>query len=667
MSDKKEQDSSIQSIERRGLLKMLPAAALIPSVAKMFPTSTLDASQERPASEGDDVSATQLFAARKSIDFRAILTPYSIPIGEASGDHFFSNHVFSDKEYWTDRLSVIAKDGYNAVVWMGPSELFAFWPDGGGGHLLLRHKEFPEAREISADKNEEIIAQMKWLFRTVKDLGMMNFLHTHVIWYTKAFGRAHGLDHPMPVSSILIYFHNEGYGPPGKAQSFTNCGVRNEITRAYTESVFAEFPQVYEDLDGFFGDLGEALPGDKGTYFKEAIAPGLRRCGRKPIFIAMQWQTPMKTYLENVAPKQIYDRTWVGYHSYNSEQVTDAKPYPGVTQWAEKAGLPFVVDLYPANMTLFPFNSPRFAYQITREMRKIDNFQGFIYFEFSKISALFREALAYYGKNAEDYSEDRWLNILTEQFGDRDAAQHMLRAYDISARIIPETCALVYSGSDNLRREFRLPYTFLNGSYEFGTMTSPARGQSLVPVPLYARFVAKDPKRYKDNNGDDPTRAPYSTGVIWDSEGGSVFDVIPPVHMEKIRMMGEECRREAEDALKTVKKDEGGAKETYLFMRGYQLLSSYYEQKVAAATAALIYSHSHRPEDKAEAERLADAAVSSYVESAGFMQENLDPTVKRIYGRVITEAYSGPRLSDLIVEEKQEREKLPQLFGWAQQ
>jgi hypothetical protein len=212
MSDKKEQDSSIQSIERRGLLKMLPAAALIPSVAKMFPTSTLDASQERPASEGDDVSATQLFAARKSIDFRAILTPYSIPIGEASGDHFFSNHVFSDKEYWTDRLSVIAKDGYNAVVWMGPSELFAFWPDGGGGHLLLRHKEFPEAREISADKNEEIIAQMKWLFRTVKDLGMMNFLHTHVIWYTKAFGRAHGLDHPMPVSPTLIYFHNEGYG-----------------------------------------------------------------------------------------------------------------------------------------------------------------------------------------------------------------------------------------------------------------------------------------------------------------------------------------------------------------------------------------------------------------------------------------------------------------------
>jgi len=664
MNEDSNKDKTTLSINRRDLLRMLPAAALIPPVVEMLNPGAVRASQEEGLPYGQDTTSGKAFASKKTIDFRGIITPYTIPINEAKGDHFFSNHLFSDKEYWSERLSLIAADGYNAVVWMGPSELFAFWPDGGGGQLLLRHKEFPEARELSVEKSEQIIAQMKWLFRRAKDLGMMNFLHTHVIWFTKAFAHAHGLDHPMPISPTVIYFHNDGYGPPGKAKDFTNCGVRNELTRSYTEAVFAEFPQVYEDLDGFFGDLGEALPGDKGRFFKEAIAPGLRRCGRKPTFIAMHWQTPMESYLENVVPKEFYDSTWLGYHSYNSEQITDAKPYPGVFDWAEKTGLPAVVDVYPANITLFPFNSPRFAYEMTREMRKVDNFQGFIYFEFSKLSALFREALAYYAKNEEDYSDERWLNILTKQFDDKDAAQHMLRAYDISARIIPEACALIYSGSDNLRREFRVPYDFFNGQYEFSSMTSPARGQSLVPVRRYAEFVAKNPKRYKDNNGGDPTRYPFSTSVIWGSEGGSVFDVIPPIHMKKIRVMGEESRREAEEALKTVKKDKDGAAEIYQFMKGYQLLSSYYEQKVAAATAALVYGHSHRLEDKQDAERLADAAVASYVEAASFMHEQLDPIVTRIYGRPITEAYSGPVISELIASEKKEREELPRIFGW---
>lgn len=660
----REKDTKNMSIGRREMLKLIPGAALGPS---MFAANDAAAASEKHSNESakEETQAERGYRSGKTIDFRAIITPYSIPINQASGQHFFSNHLYSDREYWDSRLKQLAGEGYNAVVWMGPSELFAFWPDGGGGQLLLRHKEFPEARELTVDENEQIIANMTWLFRRAKQSGMMNFLHTHVIWFTKAFAKAHDLDHPMPISPTVIYFHNDGYGPPGQAKEYTNCGVRNELTRAYTESVFAEFPQVYEDLDGFFGDLGEALPGDRGTFFKEAIAPGLRRCGRKPTFIAMQWQTPIDSFVENVVPKNIYDNTWVGYHSYNSEQITEAKPYPGVVECAERACLPFVADVYPANITRFPFNSPRFAYEMTREMRKIDNFKGFIYFEFSKLSELFREALAYYGKNDEVYADDRWLAMLEDQYGDKTAAAHLLCAYDISARIIPEACALIYSGSDGLRREFRVPYDFFTGQYEFSGMTSPARGQSLVPVIRYAQFVAKNAKQYKDNDGADPTRYPFSTAVIWGSEGGSVFDVIPPVHMKKIRLMGERCRREAEEALKTVQKNKPAADEAYQFMKGYELLSIYYEQKVAAATAALVYRYSSRAEDKREAESLADIAVASYVDTATFMHASLDPIVTRIYGAPISEAYSGPGLSDLIASEKKEREQLAHIFSWS--
>ena len=46
-------------------------------------------------------------------------------------------------------------------------------------------------------------------------------------------------------------------------------------------------------------------------------------------------------------------------------------------------------------------------------------------------------------------------------------------------------------------------------------------------------------------------------------------------------------------------------------MKAYQLLSRYYERKVAAAVAAEIYAHSHKGGDRMEAERLADEVVEA--------------------------------------------------------
>ena len=350
----------------------------------------------------------------------------------------------------------------------------------GADHLLLRLEEFPEARQISPQENERIISQMKWLLREAKDLKMKNLLYTHSVWFTMAFAKAHGLDKPMPISPTVCKFHDEPYG----GRLWPNCCVRNELTRAYTEALFAEAPRVYEDLDGFYADIGEALPGDRGTWFKEAIAPGLRRSGRKPLVIALQWQVPVETYLKNVAPKEVYDNTWLGYHAYNSEQITDAKPYPGLADWAERTGLPTVTGVYASNVTQLPFNSPRLAYEITHEMRKTENLVGFLTAQSQppELSPLFEHALAYYAKSDEPYSDSPWRAELEKKYGSAEAAQHFLNAYNIASRIIPEMCALVYFGNDGPRRELRLPYAFLTGLYPHSWMTSPARGEHLVSV-----------------------------------------------------------------------------------------------------------------------------------------------------------------------------------------
>ncbi|MBI3911831.1 MAG: hypothetical protein HY320_12990 [Armatimonadetes bacterium] len=302
-------------------------------------------------------------------------------------------------------------------------------------------------------------------------------------------------------------------------------------------------------------------------------------------------------------------------------------------------------------------------------MKKVEGFAGFVYWERhisgTLLGPLFRKALAYYAGRSEPYSEEPWLALLEQQFGDRTAAQHFLKAYDLSTRIIPETDALVYSGGDVLCRELRMPYAFFTGEYPWSYTASPARGSRWVPVKHYAEFVALESERFRDNTGSDPDRPPYYQQPLWGSEGGSVFDVIPPVHMRTVRAMGVDCLQEAEEALKHATTNREAAMRTRDIMHAYQLLSHYYERKVMAAIAALVYAHSHRPQDRQDAEQYADEALQRYLDAANFMQDRLDPFYIELTGQPLKEA--GVPLSELRDAERKEREELPQIFKWPAQ
>ena len=653
-------------INRRNFVQR--AAGLLPfgwltDVA--FATSTKTKTSAPPDSERSN-----------SLDVRGIVAMYDLPdarpksiwhnyqdffLFDARKDRRYDGD-FWDRDRWNKYLTLWSKEGYNAVFWYGPNELMT------GDQVLVGFKEFPEAREIPPEQSAKIIDQMKWLFHRAKELGMKNFLYGDFIHYTRAFEQAHGLDKPMPKSPDVYWVYRDTLQ--------YHCGVRNETTRRYTEALIHEICTTYEDLDGFNSPMGECLPGDRSTFYAEAIVPGLKRSGRNLVFMVIGWQTPLDDYLKNIAPKHIYENTWMGWHAYNAEQVTDAKPYPNLVGWATAVGLPTVATFYPSNVIWMPFNSPQFGCEMATEMKRIPNFRGFMHWEYSgrKLSPLFRKALAYYSKNDEPYSDKPWLDVLEEQFGDRQAAKHFLDAYNLSGKIIAEKSALVWDPVGFPRGELHLPYALMTGDiFQWSWAVSPVRTEPLQPIWHYAAWAAKHPHIFRDQNGADwrtPHNSPmdYHQAVLWRTQGGSSYDVIPPVHMAKIRSMGESCLAEAEQGLALVKKNRAEAVHAASFMKAYKLLSAYYEKKVNAATMGQIYFYSRADQDKQHAEKLADEALASYELVANFMQQELDPVIQSLYGMPMKEM-PGAYLGDSIVEipklleaERAERAKFSELF-----
>lgn len=352
--------------------------------------------------------------------------------------------------------------------------------------------------------------------------------------------------------------------------------------------------------------------------------------------------------------------------SYTGRAASSTGCYPGVVHWAEATGLPTVIDMYPANQLMLPLNSPRLAWEIVTEIKKVRGFARFVYWERhvsgTLLGPLFRKALARYASNDEPYSDEPWIAMLEEEFGARDAAAGMLRAFDLSARIIPEKDALIYSGGDVLRRELRLPYDFFLGSFPWSHMTSPARGGRLIPVHHYACFVAGDPMALSGRSGSEADHPPYYQQPLWNVEGGSVYAVTPPEHMRSIRLLGAQSWEAAREALPKVTRNLERARDIADVMRAFDLLTIYYEKKVAAAVAALVYGRSRLPADRERALGLASDAAEAYREAASFMKLELNPFYTRLTGAPLNEA--GDSLDTLIEKEDQELRNLAALFSW---
>src|SRR5262245_55749471 len=490
---------------------------------------------------------------------------------EAKGQHAEAKEFWS-KEHWDRVLKDWADDGYNALLyWVEP------WTETAWPSFLIRHEKFPEAREVTPEQADRVVAHVRWIFAKAHEYGLKNFLFDYQTVTTRAFAKARGLDRELPVSASVDHRHNM------KGQMGPAFGVRNEQTRAFTEHAIAELFRTYKDLDGLDGGLGEALPGKRSAWYREAIAPGLKRSGRKPISVVMNWMLPLEDFLEDVAPAEVYDNTWVSVHA-NVEMFTDARPYPMAIRWAEKSGKPTLFEIVHHNHEAgFPFNSPRLAHEIVEQYRRVENCKGFLaWFLRYDRNDLFRKALGYYGRNDVPYSDEPWLDLLEERFGDRTAARHFLKAYDASERIGGEVTALPWAPHDlGTSRQLLLPYWFwTEEDSRWSYLISPSRTGDLLPVGHYAKVVATLGDGFRNNSGADSAKNrehPGAQELMW---GLGDYPITPEAHMRNVRRLGERALTEAEAALKGVKKNQEQAEALFNLMKAYKLLTDYYEQKV---------------------------------------------------------------------------------------
>src|SRR5262245_37852321 len=415
---------------------LLLAALLAVTVSFLFSSSAPPGKETVPAGRG------------KALGMRIGVETLRNPYWYAENGHPQEAKQFWDRDHWDRVLRGWKAEGYNHVVyWVEP------WNRHAWQTFLIRHAEHPEARELTREQSDKVIEHVAWIFGRAHELGLKNLLFSYFIVTTPAFARAHRLDRELPVSASVDFRHNlkdMGY----------HFGVRNEATRKFTEAAVAELFRTFKDLEGLYGAMGEAVPGKRSTWYREAVVPGLKRSGRSPVFIAASWMQPLDDFLEDMAPKEVYANTWLAVHA-NAEVFTDAKPYPAYVRWLERAAVPAVVEVMHHNFEAgFPFNSPLLAWEVIHACRSFQRCDGFLaWFSGDHPDYLMRKALAYYAQNDVPYSDGPWLDLLEERYGDRGAAAHFLKAFDASARITPEVSALAWVPHDlGVSRQLILPY-----------------------------------------------------------------------------------------------------------------------------------------------------------------------------------------------------------------
>ncbi len=157
-------------------------AAIVAVVLSVIPSSSA-----RPGSKPAPAPRERVLQVRIGVE--TLRNPYWY------AEHGFPQEAkqFWDKDHWERVLRGWADEGYNHVLfWVEP------WNKHGWQTFLVRHSQQPEAKELTAERSDKLIAHVDWIFRRAHELGLKNLLFSYFIVTTRIITSANCWRQPRP-------------------------------------------------------------------------------------------------------------------------------------------------------------------------------------------------------------------------------------------------------------------------------------------------------------------------------------------------------------------------------------------------------------------------------------------------------------------------------------
>ncbi len=491
---------------------------------------------------------------------------------------------FYDKAAWTAYLDMLAANRFNALY---------LW----NGHpfsSLLKLPKYPEAQELTNAQLAQNIEIFHWLTAEADKRG---------IWVIQGFYNIH-LSHKFAAAHHLP---NHLSKPTPEAT-------------AYTRYCISEFIREYPSV-GLLMTLGEAMAPRYGAeWMTNAILPGVKdgvselaaQLGHpvaEPPIIVRRHATDIDAVM--AASRPLYSNIDTMF-KWNGESLTSTDIRGEVRK--EFQELVPISKVTIANVHLlsnlepFRWGSPEYIQKTVLSFERIGisglHLYPLRYWEWpvtaDKVTPplaqtdrdwIWYEAWARYAWNPDrDPQAERtyWIGRLTERYGSREAAAHLLDAYQLSGPAAPTMLARLGITEGN-RQVLSLGMTIpqLIDPDRFGAIPSLWEGDALDGERLN-EYVANE-LAHKPHHGDT------AIGVTVAAEAATA-----------------KAAAEAEAALATATRNHEEAARLVTDMQAIHLMSAFYRAKAAAAAEVLLYAHDKKIDHLDKAEVLLAESLESF-------------------------------------------------------
>jgi hypothetical protein len=487
---------------------------------------------------------------------------------------------FYDKKLWTEYLDFLCENRMNTLyLWSGHP--FA---------SLVRLKDYPYAVEVPDDVFQKNQEQFRWLAQECDKRGIWLVQMFYNIFVSKPFAETNHIS--------------------------TQLSAPTPLVSDYTRKSVAEFVKEYPNV-GLMLCLGEALQGTSNqlAWATQTVLPGvldgMKAAGLKeqpPVVIrthAMDPQAIMPACFEvysNLFTETKYNgeslTTWeprgkaaqthrdmakLGPHLVNIHILSNLEPFRyGDTEFIRKSVLASRDSLGASGIHLYPLSYWNWPYSPDIANPPLLQWnRDWIWFE----------AWARYAWNPDvNTNEDRayWISRLTEKFGNTNAAEKILDAYNNMGEVAPRLIRR-FGITEGNRQTLSLGMTLdqLVNPNKYGAITELWESQA-PPGERLQEYVEKEWK-HEPHAGETPESIlcealQYASNAV--------------ISASSISLAG----LKNQDEIARLQND----------ARCIQALTESYAAKVRAAEDVLRYNFSHAPADMERAEKLLSDSLERY-------------------------------------------------------